>query len=702
MQMNISLRIYLIQTLLGFFVIFPGSSAGFAGFNDPNDSIQAGSHLLTPLVRPMDGAVWIEEEGIRAAWMSKGSCNEQVLNYMVESKCNVLILTHNIADFLDLNTARWEGDKLEVDYNKDLVDELMEITQRAARKGIRTIFNATYELGNMLSTLERLGYAKAYVEGPTRFVPAGPKLDASPFDKTLWEGLIGAHGEHIARFSKEYPIFGILYDTEHYDGGIMYLQGCGFGDDSFAPYLRLRGINKTAPGIPAGTRYEFLKNNGLLEDYWNYLEEEIYQQGRYLAERWRSINPNLLLGIWVLFDNWFSHGFLRGLGGEVPSLGLSHCEYISGAFQTKSMMEFFESKNPNLYYMPGFLRGYEPDHLEHHVAKAMASTGGRYWMLSPHAWFIDSLYRTALRRAYDKGTEYKVAYGSPPVDLDYTIIFKANKPFLEIKTAQGKGYFREAPLLTLRSVRGAAPLCKDLPMELTGNGQYRAEIPLIRLLTNNLHQENGFRTGACYEYQPVPRRIRGEDTDHTKLIDGRAYGYAATTAVWDSDVTQAEVVFDLHRSYHIRQVALSQPGKLEDGSGGPTEVALDIATNKNEWKEAKPFIADMRFTDDYREGTTNIGIEDSRQGRAWLNWFADDVDQPARWLRIRLDRMLDEETAEIVKQYGMVPCAPDMTTSLGEVMIWGLFNGEIQASIREGKHLRRIAQGKRFAVPADI
>jgi hypothetical protein len=690
-----------IRYLFGAKVFTLTFAIGFAGTNDPYATLPDSATNVVPEIKPLDGAVWIEEEGIRAAWMGKGSCNEQVLDYMVESKCNVLILTHNIADFLDLNTARWQGDKLLVDYNKELVEKLTEITQRAAERGIRTIFNATYKLGDMLPTLERLGYEKAYVEGPTRFVPAGPKLDASPFDKTLWKGLIGAHGEHIARLSLEYPIFGILYDTEHYDGGIMYLQGCGFGDDSFAPYLKSRGINKSAAEIPAGTRYPFLKSNGLLYDYWNYLEEGIYHQGRYLAERWRSINPNLFLGIWVLFDNWFSHGFLRGLGGEVPSLGLSHCEYISGAFQTKSMREYFESKNPNLYYMPGFLVGYEPDDFEHHVAKALEASGGRYWMLAPHSLLIDPVYRTALSRAYDRGTKIRMSFDQPAVDLDYRIIHKKNEPVLEVSIVQESGNFREDPLLTLRSVRGAAALCENLPMELTEKGRYRVEIPLVRLLTNNRYQQNGFRSGACYEYHPVPRRIRGEDTDHTKLTDGRAYGFAATTAVWNSDVTHAEVIFDLHRNYHISKVALSQPGKLEDGSGGPTDVALDIGTGENEWIESKPFIADMRFTDDYQAGSATIGIDDSRQGRAWLNWFADDIDQQTRWLRIRLDRKLDKETAEVVKQYGTVPGAPDMTMSLGEVMIWGLFNGEIQASLVDGNNYRLIREGKRYTVSAE-
>ena len=129
---------------------------------------------------------------------------------------------------------------------------------------------------------------------------------------------------------------------------------------------------------------------------------------------------------------------------------------------------------------------------------------------------------------------------------------------------------------------------------------------------------------------------------------------------------------------------------------------LDIGTKKDEWTDSEPFIADMRYTDDYQAGSTTVSIDDSRQGRAWLNWFAEDIDRKTRWLRIRLDRKVDSETAEILKKYGTVPGAPDRTISLGEVMIWGLFNGEIQASLIDGNHYRLIRQGKRYVVPPDL
>ena len=85
-------------------------------------------------IKPQDGAVWIEEEGIRAAWMGYRSCSDEMLDQMVEAKCNVLMLGHEISEFLDMNTTHWQGDKLMVDYNHQCVDSLVNITLSAAKR----------------------------------------------------------------------------------------------------------------------------------------------------------------------------------------------------------------------------------------------------------------------------------------------------------------------------------------------------------------------------------------------------------------------------------------------------------------------------------------------------------------------------------------------------------------------------------------
>ena len=629
----------------------------------------------------MDGSVWVYEDGIRAAWLGHNT-DEEMLDHMVEAKCNTLMLSHGMSQFLDLESARWDGERLIVDYNHEFVDKLVDITNRAAARGIRTFFMATYSLNRMLPTLKRLGYSAAFLEGPTRYLSPGQSKDAAGLDPVFWRGITGAHGEIIARLSVEHPIAGILYDTEHYGGGIMYLNSVGFADVSFGGYLKERGMTETVDDVPPGTRYDFLKGRGLLSDFYLFLEEGAFDQGRYLAKRWHSINPDLMFGIWMLGDNWFARGFLRGLGGEVPSLGLAPCEYYHGSDSTQSMAEFFEERIPNMLYFPGFFPriGYNPEQLQYHVAQSIRVTG-RYWMLSPGEQLKNAEYREALSKGYQEGIVAPTAQERSQVDLQYSVQDDNDEPILVVETIQKTDDFSEAPLLTLRSVMGGAALCRDMPMSQAESGKYQARIPLVRLLSNNLYMPNGFRSGIVYHYKPVPNEFLYEDQYHTRLFDGRDYGFFGTTAAWVKDITDAEVVFDLHRPYKITKVAVSQPGKMEDRHGGPCQFTLDLGREEGSWEASLPFGSDLRLSGSDHVEPPDEGLEDERHLHAWLGYVVADINKEARWLRIQMKLLL--ENASI---------------SLGQVAVWGEFSGEVQASLREADKTLVIGAGKRFNI----
>ena len=631
----------------------------------------------------MEGGAWLGEDGIRAAWFSYKACDETMLDGLREAQVNTVVLGFGFHDILDLESARWDDGRLLVEFRDTVLQRLLAATQRAADRSVHVLWMANYELEIMQPHLERLGYHNAYVEGPTRFITAGPKEDAAALDPTFWRHLTGAYGEKVAQLSLDYPIEGILFDTEHYAGGIMYLQGCGFADISFAPYLESRGISSTPEDVPAGTRYAFLKERGLLADYFNYLEEKAYEQGRYLAARWHAVNPHLILGFWVLYDSWFSQGFLRGLGGAVPVLGLSGVEYYHGSDQTRSMAEYFEAKNRNLQYMPGFYPpyAYSLDQLEYHVAQAIRATG-HYWMLSPQKQLLQPEYQVALRNAYDRSTR-SIAHDRPPVDLQYRIENRGDDPVLIVETQGGTETFAPAPRLTLRATFGGAVLCEEQQMEKTAAGTYQVRIPLVRCLSDNRYLDQGFRSGVQYQYQPVPREFLYADPHHTKLFDGRAYGFFGTTAAWSPSVDQAEVVFDMHRPYRITRVTLAQPTKLEDRRGGPTRLQLDLGLRRGEWERSLPFSADFRLSGSDYVKLPIEGIDDKRHTRAWLSWTTESIDQQARWLRIRLQRVHQESSI-----------------SLGEVVIWGRFDGEVQAALSQENRILRVRQGKRYRIGA--
>ncbi len=628
---------------------------------------------------------WLENEGIRAAWFGYKACTEEMVENLVNSDVNAVFLSHGFHDLLNMASARWEDHEIVVSLNERVRDRLLAVTRIASERGIHVFWIANYELEVMKPHLERLGYEKAYVEGPTRYVPAGPKEDAAALDPVFWRGITRAHGELIAHLSLEHPIEGILYDTEHYAGGMMYLQGCGFADVSFKPYLESRQIDQTAMDVPEGTRYEFLKKSGRLDDYFDYLEERAYEQGRFLARRWHDINPSLIFGAWPLLDNWFSRGLLRGMGGATPALGLSGVEYYHGSDQSESMAEYFEVKIPNLKYLPGFYPpyAYSVEQLKYHVAQAIR-TGQGYWMLGPQEQHGKPEYQSALRDAYrDESLDWEKDL--PRIDLNHRVVEGEGGPQLVVETQKVMSDLDDTPHITLRATESGSALCENQPMKFTSTGMYQFRVPLIRNLTNNRFLKGGYRSGAAYKIDPLPLDYLYEDSDHTKLTDGRAYGMFGTTIAWPESLDEAEVIFDLHRSYRIERVEVSQPGKLEDRVGGPTHLSLEVADVSGEWDSRIPVVSNFKLSGSDFEAPPEIGmtgIDDPRHKRAWLSWRTDPIGDRGRWVKIQLKRY---------RKRGSL--------SLGEVVIWGCFEGEIEASITQGQRKIEIGEGKTIRVP---
>ncbi len=56
--------------------------------------------------------------------------------------------------------------------------------------------------------------------------------------------------------------------------------------------------------IAPGERYQFLENEGLLEEFQNWEERKIYQMARNTAQKVRDINPNLSLGVLAFKEAW--------------------------------------------------------------------------------------------------------------------------------------------------------------------------------------------------------------------------------------------------------------------------------------------------------------------------------------------------------------------------------------------------------------
>jgi hypothetical protein len=294
-------------------------------------------------------------------------------------------------------------------------------------------------------------------------------------------------------------------------------------------------------------------------------------------------------------------------------------------------------------------------------------------MLGPHEELARTEYQVALRNAY-RNTKPSIA-ATDRVQLTLSVEAQnADAPFLMVET-EDDGLV--SPTISLWSTFGGAALCKDHALEFD-SVRWKASIPLVRRVTNNRYLGRTYRSGATYKLVPLPQEQEYADRYHTKLIDGRAYGYFGTTAAWPTSQSHASVDFDLHRPYRIVKVEVAQPTKLEERVGGPAELSVafsrepptndtTLGTATDSWSEPRRLLSTfpVHVGDASEPDNPSDAISDPRHNRAWLSWAIDVPRTEARRIRLSATRV-----------------RANSSISLGEVVIHAIVDGEVYAQIK--------------------
>jgi hypothetical protein len=168
------------------------------------------------------------------------------------------------------------------------------------------------------------------MEFPGRWAPPGQMAKAigaegrewdapSPWDLDFWTRAIVDPALLAAQWSRAHPaVAGFVVDLEMYGRKPLYFgQGLDFGEIPFRAFLRARGKDGAAAEwrLPAGERFPWLRERGLLKDYYAFLERRAEEMGRALREKVRSVNPDLILGCYTagILHRWFYRGLWRGM-----------------------------------------------------------------------------------------------------------------------------------------------------------------------------------------------------------------------------------------------------------------------------------------------------------------------------------------------------------------------------------------------------
>jgi hypothetical protein len=193
-----------------------------------------------------------------------------------------------------------------------------------------------------------------YVRALTRLPVRGP--NPCPVSREYWERTFLRRALAIAELSKTYPCtIGVGLDPEAYYFGSWYAghlespEHKRTASSIYMPYggsrekcicdeclhglLESKGI--ADPGLPedGNIRFDWIAENGLLDDLCAYQQARLEEILGSIRERVHAVNPELVFAVLLLStsDNWFCRGTARAWGtGELPALDFDENTYTSG------------------------------------------------------------------------------------------------------------------------------------------------------------------------------------------------------------------------------------------------------------------------------------------------------------------------------------------------------------------------------------
>ncbi len=235
-------------------------------------------------------------------------------------------------------------------------------------------------------------------------------LAPCPLDWRFWEQVYLRRGRAVARLSLKNPwVVGYGLDPEMYrcwHYGHYMLSGTCFCDHCLGGFLRSKGMSTDvlARLKTGAARHQWLRDQGLMQDYYGYLEAQMYKIAVRCRQELHKINPHLLLCVYVLeIGNWFCRGLARGLGtAEVPVIDYAEATYFIGwGDRARKDMAKFRDMGAHVVYGGALWYGGYPPAEPHALAAQMynfAMQAAGYWI-----WPGNDLHRNWTRVPVHRG-----------------------------------------------------------------------------------------------------------------------------------------------------------------------------------------------------------------------------------------------------------------------------------------------------------
>lgn len=251
---------------------------------------------------------------------------------------------------------------------------------------------------------------KGYPYRPLVYSDGSAGIAPCPRDHKFWEGYLIGLGKVVAELSLEpdLQIDGIHLDCELYGSKGHYGRHTCFCDNCFSSFLLNNGYSGSnlPPVAPAG-REKWLKENGLLDNYFAFLEKDVEALAEQFRQQLHKINPAFLISMYPTPKNWVLQSISRGFGtADFPMIIFATDTYEGGGHQRipDDPEEFYRNSGIHGLYAAGFLLSrYDSDRLGVNLYTAAEKCSG-YWLFTLGSlWYRE---RPPAARV-PKGTENK-------------------------------------------------------------------------------------------------------------------------------------------------------------------------------------------------------------------------------------------------------------------------------------------------------
>ncbi|MBN1444666.1 MAG: hypothetical protein JW957_00985 [Candidatus Omnitrophica bacterium] len=307
---------------------------------------------------------WIEKEKIRGGYQGGYIDSDEHFARLAAHGINTLLLSFASLDI-------------------DATDEIALMKKQADRcSGLGLhMFVCVRLCGDKAELRYLVPGGRCYVGGKGGALTKTP----CPVDPVFWDNVVTKRAQLAAEHSLMHKIDGFALDPEMYSADMANFPGYCYCEYCFREFFQHRGLQVDVPSPEK--RSAWLKDNGLLETYQRWQEEQAQGLAVKTMQAVHKINPGMVIGVLSLDDrSWYSNAWARGFGSpEMPVIAFSENTYSTGAdkylVRTK---EHFKLINANALLCPGmWLRQFKVSDIASQLFYMAQDTAG-YWVFTTY------------------------------------------------------------------------------------------------------------------------------------------------------------------------------------------------------------------------------------------------------------------------------------------------------------------------------